>query len=97
TGEELRAIEPTLSDGVKAGVVLRDQWFINPPEYAESLADAVRERGGTITADFDVVDVRDTGSGAEVVSASGEVVSGDAVVIATGAWMRSLARKFGVK
>lgn len=97
TGEELRAIEPTLSDGVKAGVLLRDQWFINPPVYAESLADSVRERGGTITDGFDVVDVRDTGRGAEVVSAGGEVVSGDAVVIATGAWMRSLARKFGVK
>lgn len=97
TGEELRAIELTLSDNVKAGVLLRDQWFINPPKYAESLADAVRERGGTITTGFDVVDVRDTGDGAEVVSATGETLRGDAVVIATGAWLGRLARKFGVK
>src|SRR5690606_22849800 len=94
---ELRAIEPTLSENVKAGVLLRDQWFINPPKYAESLADAVRERGGSITAGFDVVDVRDTGDGAEVVSATGETLKGDAVVIATGAWLGRLARKFGVK
>lgn len=97
TGDELRAIEPTLSDNVNAGVLLRDQWFINPPKYAESLADAVRKRGGTITTGFDVVDVRDTGSGAEAISSTGETASGDAVVIATGAWLSKLTRKFGVK
>lgn len=96
-GDELRAIEPTLSDGVTSGVLLRGQWFINPPTYMESLAASVRERGAEIITGFDVVDVHDTGAGVRVVPASGEPLSADVAVIATGSWLRTLARKFGVK
>lgn len=97
SGSDLRAIEPTLADGIEAGVLLRGQYFINPPKYVESLADSVRERGGEIRTGFDVVSVHDTGSGAEVVPAVGDPLKADAAVIATGAWLGSLARRFGVK
>lgn len=100
TGDELRAIEPTLSDAVTAGVLLRGQYFINPPKYAESLAAAVTKRGAELRTGFDVVDIKDTGSGVEVIPVEGsgaEPISADAVVIATGAWLGSLARRFGVK
>lgn len=97
SGDELRAIEPTLADGVQAGVLLRGQYFINPPKYLESLATAVRERGAQIVTGFEVVDVRDTGPGVEVIPASGDPIGADAAVIATGAWLGTLARRFGVK
>ena len=97
TGDELRAIEPTLADGVEAGVLLRGQYFINPPRYLESLAASVRERGGEIRTGFDAVDMCDTGSGVEVVPSSGDPIAADAAVIATGAWLGTLARRFGVK
>ena len=66
-GDDLRAVEPTLGDGVVAGVKLRGQHFLNPPRFVASLADAVRARGGSILTGYDVRDVRDTGSGVEVV------------------------------
>ncbi len=97
TGAQLREIEPTLSDAVTAGVLLHGQWFIDPPKYAESLADVVRARGGEIVTGFEVTDIVDTGSGVTVTAASGEKIDTDAVVIATGAWLGRLARKFGVK
>jgi D-amino-acid dehydrogenase len=102
TGDELRAIEPTLSDAVASGVLLRGQYFINPPKYAESLAAAVTQRGAELRTGFDVVDIKDTGDGVEVTPASGadgsaEPIAADAVVIATGAWLGTLARRFGVK
>lgn len=97
TGDELRAIEPTLSDAVGAGVLLRGQYFINPPKYADSLAASVIARGGSVVTGFDVTDIKDTGDGVVVVPASGEPLTADAVVIATGAWLGALARRFGVK
>lgn len=97
TGDELRAIEPTLSDAVASGVLLRGQYFINPPKYAESLGAAVVKRGAVLKTGFDVVDIKDTSSGVTVASGSGDSVEADAVVIATGAWLNALARRFGVK
>lgn len=96
-GDELRALEPTLGAGVKAGVQIRGQRFINPPRFMESLADAVRARGGDIVAGFDVVDIRDRGSAVHVIGADGRVHTADSVVVASGAWLGGLARRFGVK
>ena len=96
-GDDLRAVEPTLGDGVVAGVKLRGQHFLNPPRFVASLADAVRARGGSILTGYDVQDVRDTGSGVEVVPVSGDRLSADAVVLATGTWLGELARPFGVR
>jgi D-amino-acid dehydrogenase len=97
TGDELRAIEPTLSDAITAGVLLRGQYFINPPKFVESLGASVTGGGGELRTGFDVVDIKDLGDGVEVVPASGEPITADSVVIATGAWLGTLARRFGVK
>ncbi len=102
TGDELRTIEPTLSDAVASGVLLRGQYFINPPKYAESLAAAVEKRGAEIKTGFDVAEIDDSKDGVSVSSTpddenAREIITADAVVIATGAWLDKLARRFGVK
>ncbi len=102
TGNELRTIEPTLAEAVNCGVLLRGQFFINPPKYAQSLADSVVKRGGELITGFDVVDIQDTAVGVKVIAGAGarvtpDPIEADAVVIATGAWMNKLARRFGVK
>jgi len=97
-GDELRALEPTLGDGVKFGVKLHGQHFINPPKFLAALADAVRARGAEIVTGCDVRDVRDLGaSGVQLVPVSGETLSADAVVLASGTWLGALAREFGVR
>lgn len=97
TGDDLRKIEPTLSDAVASGVLLRGQYFINPPKYAESLGASVVKRGAQLKTRFDVTDIRDLEIGVDIISATGDSVAADAVVIATGAWLNTLTRKFGVK
>jgi D-amino-acid dehydrogenase len=98
TGDEMRAIEPTLGAGVTAGVRLRGQHFINPPKFVEALAEAVRSRGGSIVTEFTVTGVHDLGTaGVEVVPASGDPLRADAVVLASGTWLGTLARRFGVR
>ncbi|WP_308465041.1 NAD(P)/FAD-dependent oxidoreductase [Rathayibacter soli] len=97
-GDELRQLEPALGPGVKFGVKLHGQHFINPPKFVEALAGAVRKRGAEIVTGFDVTHVRDRGrSGVEIVPASGEPVAADAVVIASGTWLGALAHPYGVR
>lgn len=97
-GDAARSIEPTLGPGVRAGVRLDGQRFINPPAFVHALADAVRERGADIIEGFDVSDVRDLdAAGVQVVASSGDARHADAVVLASGTWLGSLARAFGVR
>lgn len=96
--DETHALEPTLGDGVHAGIEMRGQRFINPGRFVHSLADAVRGRGATFTFGAAVEHIDDRGSaGVHVRLTGGEVVTADAVVVATGAWIGDLARPFGVR
>ena len=92
TGDEARAIEPSLSAEIGAAIRLRDQRFIDPGAYVHALADSVRDRGGKILTGATVVDVVETGTGVDVVTAEGSRESFDSVVLATGAWLGKLAR-----
>jgi D-amino-acid dehydrogenase len=98
TGDEARAIEPLLSDEVGAAIRLRGQRFLNPGAYVQALADEVIARGGKLTTGpgSEVLDLADTARGVRVVTAGG-VEEFDAAVLATGAWLGKLARRFGVR
>jgi D-amino-acid dehydrogenase len=96
TGDQARALDPVLTDEVGAAVQLYGQRYLNPPEYLASLAAAVRAHGGEILEGADVRDVRELPDGVAVVTESGEQRH-DAVVLATGAWLGTLARRFGVR
>ncbi len=95
-GAEARAMEPLLTSEAGAALRISGQRYLNPPEFVRCLADAVRARGGTLREDGDVTGLRDTGDGVVVATSSGEHRH-DAVVVANGAWLDSLARPFGVR
>lgn len=97
SGEHLRALEPALGSGVVAGVEIRNQRYLNPPAFMHSLAETVVSRGAEVLTSFNVVDIRDTGSGVDIIASEGRSLKADAVVLATGAWLGRLARKFGLK
>jgi D-amino-acid dehydrogenase len=94
TGADAREVEPSLSDEVGAALRLHDQRFINPGEFVHALADAVRARGGSIVTGVEVASdgVVDCGATVEVAGSTYDVA-----VLATGAWLGPLARRFGVR
>jgi D-amino-acid dehydrogenase len=96
-GHEARAAEPALSSSVAAAVRLHDQRYLNPPEFTAGLATAVHDRGGEVLDGAAVRDIRDQGDGVVVEVESGEERRFDAVVLATGAWLGELARRWGVR
>jgi D-amino-acid dehydrogenase len=98
TGDEARAIEPLLSDEVGAAIRLRGQRFLNPGVFVHALTDEVIARGGKLATGpgSEVLDIVENGRGVYVMTVGG-VEEFDAAVLATGAWMGRLARRFGVR
>jgi D-amino-acid dehydrogenase len=96
-GDAMRALEPALSEAVTHGVLLRGQRFINPGRFVHALADAVRERGGTLLEGVEVDAVDRVHDRVEVRPVTGDTIDADAVVIASGTWLGRLARPHGVR
>lgn len=95
--DAIHSIEPALGEGVKVGVRLRNQRFIDPPRFVNSLADAVRERGGDIVSGCEVTRIDDHATGVSVLAREGNSFDADAVVISSGARLNTLAAPFGVR
>ena len=95
--DAMHALVPALGDAVTCGVRLRDQRFINPGRFVNALAAAVRSRGAEIRTDVDVRDIKESATGVRLEVADGPPLTADAVVLATGTWLGSLARDVGVK
>lgn len=93
----LRAELPIVSDQVEKAIRIGGQRYIDPGAYVEALAAAVNERGGKIIIGSNVRALRHGHLGVTVEMVSGKPVSGDAVVLATGAWLPELAKMCGVR
>ena len=97
TGDEARELEPHLSARVTLAVRIPAQRYLTPSSYLAALADAVRSRNGKILAQTPVTSVHAAGAGKVVARGPAGDLDADAVVLATGAWLSSLARDHGVQ
>jgi D-amino-acid dehydrogenase len=96
--EELKRLEPDLGGPIACGVLLK-RWlhFREPYRLAVALADYFRRRGGRLRIDG-VARIRtEAGRAHALVLDSGETLPVRALVVAAGAWSRSLARDLGLR
>lgn len=91
-GHEARRLEPALSTEIGTAIRIRDERFLDPAAFVHSLADAVRARGGVIRTGVEVTDLQTTSRGVEI---DGERF--DVAVIATGARLNAVSRRYGVR
>jgi D-amino-acid dehydrogenase len=96
SGAEARSMEPVLTAEAGSAIRISGQRYLDPPAFLASLAASVRARGGAVVEGHRVTDLADTGDGVVVGTDAGEQRH-DAVVVATGAWLGTLARRFGVR
>ena len=96
TSSELSAAEPLLSQGLRFGVRIHGQRYVDPARFTHALAEAVVRRGGTLVKDWPVTGVARRGDRVVIKGEAAEFDT-DAVVIATGAWLPELVRPHGVK
>ncbi|WP_342319887.1 NAD(P)/FAD-dependent oxidoreductase [Corynebacterium mayonis] len=93
--DEARELAPMLSDSLTTIYKMGKQRYIEPDAFCQAIANAVEYRGGTFSTGVEVVRITSTRKPAVELS-SGESLSADVVVIATGAWMPELAKPLGV-
>src|ERR1700734_3732884 len=93
TAAELREQVPLASSAVAAGVRINGQRFVDPGRFVQALGRSVVERGGGLETG-DVGDVRASGDGVVAQTADGPVLTADVAVIATGAWLPKLVRRW---
>jgi D-amino-acid dehydrogenase len=98
SGEELRDVEPALTDAVIGGVYFPEARTLDPNAFVQTLAARAMDRGVEIRTGVSVEDVIVTGGRASGVRTSdGETIGADAVVLATGPFSLGLAARLGTK
>jgi D-amino-acid dehydrogenase len=95
-GDELRRVEPLLSEGVRAGFVVAGERFVDPATVTAGLVERLRAMSADLREGCEVTAIT-TGAGACSIQAGGESARVDAVVIAAGADSRRVARMAGIR
>ncbi len=95
--DRIRELAPVVAPDISRAIRIDGQRFMNPGAYVAGLADAVRARGGEVREGADVRGLRHGPGGISVDLVGAPPVTGDAVVLATGAWLPTLARQYGVR
>ena len=93
SGEALRDQVPLASPAITVGINIEGQRYLDPGRFVHGLAESVIARGGTIRTGA-VTDVAHSGSRVTVHLGGAEELTADAAVIATGAWLSRLARRW---
>jgi D-amino-acid dehydrogenase len=93
TGAALREQVPLASSAVTAGVQINGQRFVDPGQFVQALGRSVVERGAELHI-ADVADVRPAAEGVSVQPRSGPTLTADVAVIATGAWLSGLVKRW---
>jgi D-amino-acid dehydrogenase len=89
----LREQVPLASREVAAGVRINGQRFVDPGRFVHALGRSVVERGAVLET-VDVADVGSSGNGVVVQPVNGSALIADVAVIATGAWLSKLVRRW---
>ncbi|MBV8861494.1 MAG: FAD-binding oxidoreductase [Mycobacterium sp.] len=93
SGAELREQVPLASSAVAVGVRINGQRFVDPGRFVQALGRSVVERGAALDI-ADVADVRTSRDGIIVQPRSGPALTADVAVIATGAWLPGLVKRW---
>ncbi|MGC1418965.1 MAG: FAD-dependent oxidoreductase [Acidimicrobiales bacterium] len=97
SGDGARVIVPQIAQSVQAVVQINGQRYIDPGAFVTSLADSFIKRGGKVRTGFSVRALRHGPGGITVSGYGGDPELGDAVVVATGAWLNELVTPLGVR
>jgi D-amino-acid dehydrogenase len=96
SGDEARALEPALSNGVIGGYLIADESHVRPESLTAALAERAVALGAEVRSGVRVTGARRTSRGLVLETSDGDVQA-DRVLIAAGAWSASLGSSFGTR
>lgn len=95
--DEVRTLEPVLSESVQAGFVIEQHCLVDPPAFITGLRHRLLELGVSMLEGTEVHDVDVKGQRAVALYTSSGRRRCESVVLAAGAWLASLGKVFGVR
>lgn len=95
--QELRAIEPVLTERVRAGFVLEQHCIVEPLSFVRALRDRLAALEVDVREGVAVHEATVVGSRVTALHTSEGIHRGDAVVLAAGAWLGVVARLCGAR
>lgn len=96
-GDELHAVEPSLSQRVQAGFHLAEQWHVRPTTMTLEIARRLRETGAELHEGARVTGFTTSTRAVQAARTSRGEIEADAFVLAAGSWTTPLARTLGVR
>jgi D-amino-acid dehydrogenase len=97
TGDEVRALEPSLSEMVGGGYWLPQERSVRPDTLVRGLLDYLQEHGVEVRQATPVSGIESAGGRATAVIAGGERIAAETVVVAAGAWTPRLLKPLRVR
>ncbi|MDQ0256324.1 glycine oxidase [Evansella vedderi] len=95
--EQLKSLEPNLSDAVIAGIYSKEESHVFAPEYVRALKIACQNNGVTIIEQTGTVTVEEWKSTPILKTEDGNQYTGDRLVICSGAWAQELEETFQIR
>ena len=96
-GDELRSLEPSLSENVSGGYWLPQERSVRPDTLVRGLIDYLQEHGVEVRRDVPVSEIETQGNRITGVFAGGERIPAETVVVAAGAWTPRLLTPLRVR
>lgn len=93
----LHALEPALSDEVRAGFYVPQEYHVRPETLSRAYADRIAAFGGEVREGVRVTGPARANGRLTGVETEGGTVPADKVLLAAGAWTGVVARQFGVR
>lgn len=97
SGEAIRSLEPSLSDHVQAGFLVKQERHVEPASVTNGLATHLRGRGAEILEGVEVTGFRQRSATVTAIRTSRGLIETSRIVLAAGAWTGELARRLGLK
>lgn len=88
---------PFLSTAVVRAIEMTGQSYLDPGDFTAAMVRSIVAGGGRVLQGRNVTGLDDGTASVSVLTSSGERLSADAAVLATGAWLPQLARPWGLK
>jgi D-amino-acid dehydrogenase len=96
-GDDLRELEPALTDQIIGGFLMREERHVRPDSLVAGLVKYLTDRGVDIRSQTDVTGFETSQGKVRDVRTSNGTLSTDAVVIAAGSWSGTVAQLAGVR
>lgn len=95
--QEVKALEPALSDDVKGGIFLENQYHIRPESFSKGMVEKLKALGVKLYSNTEVIDIEKQENQITSVKTKQEVFEADAFLLAAGAWSDDIGKKLNYK